>query len=117
MFGRDRKDRCAGGFSPMKKVAIMLALLTCAADASAQERHDIAGMDCAAVQALLKEEGSAILRYRSATNLSLPLYDLYVSGQKQCPAGEVAARKGVPTTDREYCPVYRCVESDIFVAR
>lgn len=101
----------------MTRIAIALALLLAAADASAQERHDISGMDCAAVQALLKAEGTAILRYRSAYNLSLPLYDLYVSGQRECASGEVAVRKGVPTSDREYCPVYRCVESDIFVAR
>jgi hypothetical protein len=101
----------------MVKFVFALALLLVAADASAQERHEIGGMSCAEVQTILKDEGRAILRYRSSFNLSLPLYDLYVSGQKQCGNEEVAVRKGVPTTDRDYCPVYRCVESKIFVAR
>jgi hypothetical protein len=101
----------------MKRIAIAVAVLLTAVEASAQERFDITGMTCAEVQALLEREGKAILRYQSTFNLSLPLYDLYVSGQKECEPGEVAVRKGVPTTDKEYCPVYRCVESDIFVAR
>lgn len=101
----------------MRRLIVAIPLLLTAATALAQSRHDIQGMNCASVQAILKDEGVAILRYRSLFNLSLPLYDRYVSGQKQCPAGEVALRKGVPTTDREYCPVYTCVQSDIFVAR
>ena len=101
----------------MKRIMVVVTLLLVAAEASAQERFDIDGMTCAEVQALLEREGKAILRYKSTSVLGLPLYDLYVSSQKHCEAGEVALRKGVPTTDKEYCPVYKCVESDIFVAR
>ena len=101
----------------MNRLLVAIPLLLIEETAFAQESHDIDGMDCASVQAILKQEGAAILRYRSLFNLSLPLYDRYVSGQSECPAGEVALRKGVPTRDRKYCPVYRCVESDIFVAR
>ena len=101
----------------MNRLIVAILLLLFAAPALAQSRHDIHGMDCASVQAILKQEGVAILRYRSLFNLSLPLYDRYVSGQSQCPAGQVALRKGVPSSDREYCPVYTCVQSDIFVAR
>ena len=101
----------------MNRLTIAIPLLLVAASAFAQSRHDIQGMDCASVQAILKQEGVAILRYRSLFNLSLPLYDRYVSGQKQCSPGEVASRTGVPSSDRGYCPVYKCVETDLFVAR
>ena len=101
----------------MKRIAIAVALLLAAAEASAQERVNITGMSCDQVQGILKTSGTAILRYRSAYNLSLPLYDRYVAGQRNCAAGEVASRTGVPTIDRPYCPVYKCVKSDIFVAR
>jgi hypothetical protein len=102
----------------MKRTSISGAFLLAAmAAASAQERVDINGMACAEVQAVLKKDGTAILRYRSTFNLSLPRYDRYVAGQKNCAPGEIASRTGVPSTDKEYCPVYKCVESDIFVAR
>jgi len=101
----------------MKRLLLAIPFVLIVADALAQTRYDIAGMDCAKVQGLLKKDGVAILRYRSLLNLSLPLYDLYVSGQKQCSPGEVASRTGVPTTDRDYCPVYKCVESELFIAR
>lgn len=101
----------------MNRLVVAIPLLLAAATALAQERHDIDGMDCASVQGILEEEGVAVLRHRSLFNLSLPIYDRYVSGQSECPSGEVAQRKGLPTRDRKYCPVYICVESDIFVAR
>ena len=101
----------------MNRLVIAIPLLLVPATALAQSRHDIHGMDCASVQAILKEEGVAILRYRSLFNISLPLYDRFVSGQKRCAPGEIASRTGVPASDKQYCPVYKCVESDLFVAR
>jgi hypothetical protein len=101
----------------MNRLLLAIAFALIAADAFAQTRYDIHGMDCADVQALLQKDGVAILRYRSLFNLSLPLYDRYVSGQRECNPGEVASRTGVPTTDRDYCPVYKCVESELFIAR
>jgi hypothetical protein len=101
----------------MNRLLMALPLLFVAATALAQSRHDIHGMDCASVQGIVKQEGIAILRYRSLFNLSLPLYDRFVSGQSKCQPGEVALRTGVPSADKEYCPVYKCVESELFVAR
>jgi hypothetical protein len=101
----------------MKTLILAMSLSLVAADAVAQTRYDISGMDCAQVQAALQQDGVAVLRYRSLFNLSLPLYDRYVRGQKDCKPGEVASRTGVPTTDKDYCPVYKCVESQLFIAR
>ena len=64
-----------------------------------------------------KQDGTTVIRYRSIFNLSLTRYDLYVSGQKQCGPGEVATGAGVPTTDTDYCPVHKCIASNLFVAR
>ena len=49
--------------------------------------------------------------------LGLPIYDRYVLGQQYCMSGEVARGAGVPTVDKKYCPVKKCVESEIFRAR
>jgi hypothetical protein len=101
----------------MKPIAIAIPLLFLVVQAQAQERRDIAGLSCAEVQALLKQDGTTVIRYRSIFNLSLTRYDLYVSGQKQCGPGEVATGAGVPTTDTDYCPVHKCIASNLFVAR
>jgi hypothetical protein len=101
----------------MKPIAIAIPLLFLVVQAQAQERRDIAGLSCAEVQALLKQDGTTVIRYRSIFTLSLTRYDLYVSGQKQCGPGEVATGAGVPTTDTDYCPVHKCIASNLFVAR
>jgi hypothetical protein len=101
----------------MKRIAIAIPLLLIAANAWAVDRYDIAGMTCEQVQALLSTAGAAILRYPSARSFSLPIYDRFVDGQKECETDEVAARTGVPTADKKYCPVYKCVLSSTFVAR
>ena len=101
----------------MKLVSVVALLSLVASDASAASRYDISTMTCAQVQALIERDGAAILRYPSKRILSLPIYDRYVKGQKFCETGEVASGTGVPTTDQKYCPVTKCVASDIFVAR
>jgi hypothetical protein len=101
----------------MKRIAVAIPMLLAAADAWAINRYDVESMTCEKVQAILAEEGAAILRYHSSSILSLPLYDRYVKNQQYCGAGEVASRTGVPTADRKYCPVYKCVESQLFIAR
>ena len=100
-----------------RAVASGIALAVAASPAFAASRHDITNMSCAQVQAILKQEGEAILRYGSSRLLGLPLYDRYVRDQSFCESGEVIVRSGVPTTDKKYCPVHKCVASSIFVAR
>jgi hypothetical protein len=101
----------------MKPVLIAAAFSLVAADASAESRHDITNMACATVQALVATEGAAILTYRSSRILGLPIYDRYVRGRQYCRSNEVIRQAGVPTTDKKYCPVKRCVESEIFISR
>lgn len=101
----------------MKKLLLASLLSLTASNAFAVSRYEITNVTCETVQALIRAEGSVILVYRSTGILGLPIYDRYVSGQQFCDFGEVARGAGVPTADRKYCPVRKCVESEIFRAR
>ena len=103
----------------MKRVwiAIAAAVPLFATDALAATRYDISNMTCSEVQAMIKREGEAVLAYRSSSILGLPIYDRYVKDRQYCPSTEVIRRAGVPTADKKYCPVNKCVSSQIFVAR
>jgi hypothetical protein len=94
----------------MKRIAIIVPMLLAAADASAISRYEISNMSCAKVQSLVRSEGAVILRYRSARDPSLPLYERYVLDGRYCGPAQVATRVGVPTADTDYCPVHRCFE-------
>ncbi|MDN2580710.1 hypothetical protein [Aquibium sp. ELW1220] len=87
---------------------IALAATVLAAPAHAISRYNSQGMSCNAVQAAVQREGAVILRYRSARNPSLPLYDRYVSGGRFCSVGEVAVGSSVPTRDDRSCYVLKC---------
>ena len=101
----------------MNKYLIAAAISLLASSAFAVSRYEITNVTCETVQALIRTEGAAILVYRSTGILGLPIYDRYVLGQQYCPSGEVARGAGVPTVDKKYCPVRKCVESEIFRAR
>ena len=101
----------------MKKDLIAAAISLLASSAFAVSRYEITNVTCETVQALIRTEGAAILVYRSTGILGLPIYDRYVQGQQYCLTGEVARGAGVPTVDKKYCPVRKCVESEIFRAR
>jgi hypothetical protein len=101
----------------MKRVLIASVLSLVASSALAVSRYEITNVTCETVQALIRTEGSVILVYRSRGVLGLPIYDRYVRGQQDCNAGEVARGAGVPTVDVPYCPVHKCVASEIFRTR
>ena len=101
----------------MKKILLTSILCMAATSALAVSRYEVTNVTCETVQALIRTEGSVILVYRSKGILGLPIYDRYVLGQQYCESGEVARGAGVPTVDMDYCPVRKCVESQIFRAR
>jgi hypothetical protein len=113
-FGSRREALKGAG---MKRMLLAVVLSLVASDALAISRYDIENMTCAAVQAVLEADGEAILRYPSKSLLSLPIYDRFVSSKKYCAVDEVLKRTGVPTADKDYCPVHKCAESRLFVAR
>lgn len=91
-----------------KFLLIALAATTLAAPAHAISRYNSQSMTCDAVRSVVHREGAVILRYRSARNPSLPLYDRYVANGRYCSVGEVAVRDWVPTSDARRCPVAKC---------
>jgi hypothetical protein len=101
----------------MKKLLLTSMLCLAASGAAAVSRYEITNVTCETVQALIQAEGAVILVYRSSGILGLPVYDRYVVGQQYCSSGEVVRGAGVPTVDKKYCPVRKCVESEIFKAR
>ena len=105
----------------MKRILLIaLAATTLAAPAHAISRYESQGMSCARVQATVQRERAVILRYRSARNPSLPLYDRYVSDGRYCAVGEVAESAWVPTRDQARCYVRKCKSfnrDDIFSFR
>lgn len=101
----------------MKRLLLLATSLSLlATNAFAISRYDIRKMTCEEVQAVVRGEGAVILSYGSSSVLGLPIYDRYVNGQNYCASGEIVRTAGVPTLDQDYCPVKKCVASDIFVS-
>ncbi|MER2534924.1 MAG: hypothetical protein ABTQ31_07130 [Rhizobiaceae bacterium] len=98
------------------KVFFPAALALAVSPAAAAQRYDISTMSCAEVQAVIDRDGEAILGSPSKSILGLSRYDRYVRDRKFCATGEVLRRTGVATSDQKFCPVNKCVESDIFVS-
>jgi hypothetical protein len=76
--------------------------------AHAISRYNSLSMSCERAQAVVRQEGAAILRYHSTRNPSLPLYDRYVANGSYCQIDEYARLDYVPTSDAANCPVLKC---------
>lgn len=96
----------------MKSMLLALCLSLVAAEAQAISRYNTTSMSCAQIKSALRNEGAAILRYRSARNPSLPLYGRYVSDRRFCNFDEVAETAFVPAADTRSCLVRECVQVD-----
>jgi hypothetical protein len=66
-------------------------------------------MSCERVQQILRSEGSAVLRHRSARNPSLVLYDRYVSETRGCGVNQTAVTSSLPVAGGKSCRVSQCV--------
>jgi hypothetical protein len=86
---------------------LAVALSLWAPDALAISRYDTQDLACERVQALVLQEGEAILRFMSPRG---PLvYDRYVAHAGYCEDGEYAQTGWVPTVDQSSCPILRCL--------
>ena len=94
----------------MRVLLTAIFFLGAGTSAFAISRYDIGTWSCDRVRATLAREGAAILRYRSARNPSLVLYDRYVKDVLYCDTGQVFRRTSVPTADTKSCPVRKCIE-------
>lgn len=96
------------------KATVSLALALCMASvpAYAISRYNSQSMSCSRIQSVIRNEGAVILRYRSARNPSLPLYDRYVAHDGFCDFNKYAAAAWVPSSDSRSCPVLVCKDID-----
>lgn len=90
----------------MKIILAVLAVILATTTSYAVSRYNIAGKSCGEVQAILKREGAAVLRYTNRSGAIL--YDRYVSATRYCTGSDSARKATVPTRDKQYCPVKRC---------
>ena len=99
----------------MRRALLALILSIFAVDAQAISRYESTRLACVDVQAIIRAEGAAIMRWQSARNPGLPLYGRYVSHDGFCNFDEYADTVFIPAADRR-CPVYECkpVEFDDF---
>lgn len=95
----------------MRKIILALCITTVSFPALAIQRYNVQTMSCASVQAAVNRDGAAILRYRSARNPSLPLYDRYVRNSRYCDYQQYAKPSFVPTRDNKQCRVRKCADN------
>ena len=98
----------------MRTVLVALSLLATALPAQAISRYNSMQMSCGEAQSRIQQEGAVILRYRSARDPSLPLYDRYVAHGGYCQRGEYAKLEVVPTADTRSCRVLRCMQRTFY---
>lgn len=92
----------------MRALILALCLAASVLPAQAISRYNSMQMSCGDAQARIRSEGAVILRYRSARDPSLPLYDRYVAHGGYCMQGEYARLEVVPTADTNSCRVLKC---------
>jgi hypothetical protein len=87
----------------MRRVVLIVILISTAPAALAQSRPTTLGMTCFQAQRLVASQGAAVLATGPTT------YDRYVSGGNSCVLGERAEPTWVPTADMLQCPIgFRC---------
>ncbi|WP_136656809.1 hypothetical protein [Nitratireductor sp. XY-223] len=92
----------------MMRLILSLTALLVAAPAWAVQTYDIGNMTCSQVQAIVKRDGVAQLRYNSKSKPSVPIYNRYVSGSTFCGSRSIANLATVPTRDNSACRVKIC---------
>jgi hypothetical protein len=97
---------------PLRIWVTAMVLVMIPLPAQAISRYETMSMSCTAIHATIMREGAVILRWRSARNPSLPLYDRFVADDGFCPSLERATLTTVPAADTKACPVYNCTYFD-----
>ena len=92
----------------MKRLAMVSLLVLAAFPAHAISRYNSMSMSCAAAQDRIAQEGAVILRYHSARQPTLLLYNRYVVDARFCALGEGTVVDTVPTRDNPQCVVLMC---------
>lgn len=89
-------------------LALAAAASVLASPVAAIQRYNADRLSCAEIRGIIRDDGAAIMRYRSKMNPSLVLYDRYVRDRFFCTWREDAVRAWIPSNDRERCGVLKC---------
>jgi len=92
----------------MKTLLAALCLVFMASDAFAIQRYTSTSMSCGEVQATIRADGAAIMRYQSTRVAGMQLFGRYVRNNDFCTRGEAAERVYIPAADTKSCPVREC---------
>ena len=95
--------------APIRTLILGLCLAGSILPAQAISRYNSMQLSCDQAQDRIQDEGAVILRFRSARNPGLPLYDRYVANGRYCQADEYAKLEVVPTADTRGCRVLKCM--------
>lgn len=90
----------------MKAVLIAMGLLLVTFEAQAISRYNSTSMSCERVQATVRSQGAAILRWTGKSGA--PRYGRFVANGSFCESGTRAQWSYVPSKDRSSCRVYEC---------
>ena len=104
-------------YEAMRKLLLASVLSLAASNAFAVSRFEITNVTCETVQALIQTEGAVILSLSVGRHSRAADLRSLCEEPGFCLSGEVMRGAGVPTADKKYCPVRKCVESEIFRAR
>ena len=81
----------------MMKFLLAATMLLVSLPANAISRYNSTGMSCDEVKGTIRQDGEAIMRYRSARNPSLQLYGRYVRNDLFCRQSERAETVFIPS--------------------
>ncbi|GLS32465.1 hypothetical protein SAMN04488498_12270 [Mesorhizobium albiziae] len=97
----------------MMRLLLAATVFLSAMPAHAITRYNSTSMSCDEVRGTIRQDGAAIMRYRSTRNPSLQLFGRYVLDDRFCRQSERAETVFIPSADRKSCPVYECKPFDI----
>lgn len=92
----------------MKSVLVALCFLMVPVEAHAISRYNSMSMTCSNARAVIRQEGAALMRWRSPRNPSIQRFGRFVRNDFFCSASERAEFSFIPTKDQSSCRVLEC---------
>jgi hypothetical protein len=93
----------------MKRILIVLMLISTATSAAAISRYSALEHSCGDIQSIIDDEGAAIFRYPSPRKTGITLYDRYVRNDMFCASHQITERVLIPSRDGDRCQVRHCI--------
>lgn len=91
--------------------ATVIGLTVLSQPVHAISRYTTTSMTCATIKATVRNDGAAILRWRSSRTGNL-IYGRYVANRGYCSLNETTRVAYVPASNTKSCAVLKCVRDD-----